>query len=72
MKTVNLIVGLIISAVSAYFAYHFYLEMYTSTLNVANCFFYDCLNIDFQALMDAVLGSVCLAYLLIGVGVMLS
>jgi len=72
LKTVNLIVGLIISGISAYFTYHFFSAMYTSTLNVANCFSYDCLNIDFQALMDAVLGSVCLAYFLIGVGVMLS
>ena len=72
MKMASFIVGLIISGISAYFTYHFFSAMYTSTLNVANCFSYDCLSIDFQALMDAFLGSVCLAYFLIGVGVMLS
>ena len=72
LKMASFIAGLIISVVSAYFTYHFFSAMYTSTLNVANCFSYGCLNIDFQALMDAFLGSVCLVYFLIGVGVMLS
>jgi len=72
LKVVSFILGLIISVVSAYFAYHFFSAMYTSTLNVANCFSYDCLNTAFQALIDAIIGGACIAYFLVGVGVMLS